>query len=260
MSTLPSGTTYCDDCPAEPALHQARSVAHDALSQLGKTGQILQFFETTYQCNSYQELATAIFETMAGFGLRVSVQIRDHREDVSFSDRGTVPDLDEKILTHLHLVPDRVISFDKRTVINFGHISLLVKNMPNAPELTTEIKDNLVRMLHGAEQRIKFLINQHELQAQHDLAVEKTLQMTQKLLAKVNTAFEAHRQETNGIVSHLVASLDDNLGKLGLEEDQEHYFHQLIEGTSEKLYHLHENGLELSESFNQLVKQIRECL
>jgi hypothetical protein len=260
MHSLSRESGFYASCQAEPELAMARAVAQDALTQLGKTGQILQFFESTYHCNNYEEIANAIFQTMAGFGLRVSVQIRDHRSDISFSDRGTVPDLDEKILSHLHLLPDRIINFDQRIVINFDHISLLVKNMPAVPDLCTEIQDNIVRMLHGAEQRIKFLVNQDELKDHHDLAVEKTLQMTQTLLAKVNLAFEAHRKKTNDLVAHLVAGLDDNLSRLGLDEDQEQYFHQLIEATLEKLYQLNDNGLELSDSFNLLVQQIRECL
>jgi len=244
------------------SLDEARSVALNAMNMLGKLGLVVQFLEDTVGCDNYDAIADHLFVATRGFGLSVTVQIRDSKADHCYADAGEVSDIDEKILTHLHLVPDRIVNFENCSVINFEYISLLIKKMPDSAdeEQCVDIRDQMVRLLMGAEERIKFLVSQERSKMQHDLAVEKTLSYTQELLDRVNSKFHSHREDTSDIVNEFVHGLEGKLYGLGLDDDQERFFTEIVEQTSGRLFNLHQDGLEIGDEYRHLITQIRELL
>jgi len=71
-------------------LQDLTAVAYTAMTNSSEMGLVAQFTEHSFLCQNYQELAHKILETMQGFGLNATTQIRAKRETfIAFNQRNS---------------------------------------------------------------------------------------------------------------------------------------------------------------------------
>lgn len=234
---------------------QANSVAFQAMTTSSELGMILGFMEQSLSVADLQELTSLLFEITRAMGLSCSLQIRDGAHPLHVSDSGTMSPMEESVLSHLQ-TRGRIVDFKMRTVVNFQHISVLIKNMPlDDPSRYGVIKDNICFLLSAAEARIKSILTERERQLQRQLLVE-LLGHTSRMLDQLNANYKHLRATSYGIVENMAEKLNDVVPRLGLEEYQENSIFSIAEECVNGTRALYDSSLLVDDRFARVVAQL----
>ncbi|MCW9055313.1 MAG: response regulator, partial [Gammaproteobacteria bacterium] len=142
---------------------EAMKVAMVAMTSAGELGNVLDFLSKSFTCHSSNELAKAMLDNLYGNNLHCAVQIRQGNNKINMSNNGIASPLEVAVIDKLKDIK-RIYDFGSRTVINYPHVSLLIKNMPvDDPDLYGRIKDNIAILVEGAEERIKAISIEEEV-------------------------------------------------------------------------------------------------
>lgn len=236
---------------------EAHSVAFQAMSNTSELGTILTFLENCLGARDYPQLCELLFATTRSSGLSCSVQIRDGGTPFYAADSGVPSPMEESVLEHVRS-KGRIFDFKQRTVVNFPHISLLIKNMPlENPERYGQIKDNICFLMSGADARIRALIGERNLELQKKLLVELIAQ-THQMLEQLNDGYKQLQGASYTIVEEMSERINDVVPRLGLEEYQESSIFQIAEQCVAKTRALYDSSALVNQRFGGLVKQISE--
>ncbi|WP_164519270.1 response regulator [Pseudoalteromonas rubra] len=141
----------------------AEDVAVKALSALSSLGIVMGFYRDSFHCHELEHLAESVFNVTRGFGLKCSLIIRSHNTSPCFFDDGVVKNIDAALLESLHGA-SRIMAFGKhRAAFNWRRASLLVKNMPEDPEMAGTMRDYLAYVMDGMEQCINRVLLEQQL-------------------------------------------------------------------------------------------------
>ncbi len=237
---------------------EASNIAMQAMTTSSELGQILQFMQSSFNLKTLEEVSQAIFQLTENFGLKVCIQIQDdENEDFTACDSGVVTPLEESILNQAR-VKGRIFDFRNRTIINYPHISMLIKNMPlDEPERYGLIKDNICFLIEAAEARVKNLFMQKAVDRQRN-SILKILQQTTHYMETMSNSFNDLRKSQAGIIDRMMSDIEDLIPKLGLELSQEEALIAITQGTINKTTELFNKGLKLNEEFAQTLKQLEQ--
>lgn len=233
----------------------ASKTAMVAMKGTGEMGYILNFVEKSYQIDSYAELAHLISQTLAGFGLNVCFLMRTERKDIFFSSSGEIKPLEKELITMLS-DDHRFHDFGKRTQVNYPRISLLVKNMPlNDMEKYGRYKDLLAPLLTASETKIT-IIDAHRTLYDQTKDLAQSLQIVKQTLDDISNGICANQQKSANILKAMFNILEENIPKMGLEEDQEDYIIKLVDDSIDEVNHLQDEGIEHINSFRLILSAI----
>ena len=137
-------------------LKDANDIAFMALRANGELGVVINFLENSFSCKDHVAVGQLIFKAMRAFGLLSAIQLRVESGTINICDQEF--NGQEQEFQFLSRLKDkgRLFDFGEHTIINYEHISLLVRNMPlDQPDRHGRVKDNAAVLLNGAEARIK---------------------------------------------------------------------------------------------------------
>ncbi|MBT3437295.1 MAG: HAMP domain-containing histidine kinase [Oceanospirillaceae bacterium] len=137
-------------------LKDANDIALMALRANGELGVVINFLEHSFSCADHVAVGQQVFKAMRAFGLSSSVQLRVESGAINICDQEFAGQEQEfQFLSRLR-EKGRIFDFGEHTLVNYNHISLLIRDMPlDQPDRHGRIKDNVVVLLNGAEARIK---------------------------------------------------------------------------------------------------------
>lgn len=200
----------------------AQQTAMIAMAGTSELGMAMQFLEKTHQLNTVDELSSALFEATRNLGLNCCLHICDDGNARWFADGEGIRPLEQELLT-MSDHTQRFVDFGARTIVNYQHISLLVRNMPveDMPRYG-RIKDLLPLLLSSVDTKIANLRAEEAMVAQN-----------RELLAafgRIRTSFYwlvkdllNKRDESNRLLRDMLQDLNVDFLRLGLEDDQERY-------------------------------------
>jgi CheY-like chemotaxis protein len=108
---------------------QAMQRAMEAMKNTGDMGIILEFLRSSFKCDTLEKLGDLALYTVSSMGLRSSVQIRDGDTIIHKSVDGVINQLERTVLKKIYK-EDTIVDLGIRSVFNFDHVSVLIKNMP----------------------------------------------------------------------------------------------------------------------------------
>lgn len=232
----------------------AQVTAFEALTTSAELGRALRFVEHTFAIPSFDALATALFKTMAEFGLNTSVMFVSGDGPLFYS-QGTsdVPPLEKDLLQIMH-TQGRFKDFSCRTFCNYRQVSLLIKNMPlDDRERYGRIKDTVPFILGSVDGKIRALDVHRSLVSQAD-SLGQSVAAIASTLNSLSAQVSGGHNAISNIMKSLLADLDERLPKLGLEEDQEKYLVSRIDRSFTDALAELDRSLKLSDSLTGVVR------
>jgi hypothetical protein len=222
----------------------AFSTAMTAMASAGEQGIVLDFMRRSFSVNSVSDLAELVVDSTSNFDLENSVQIRGDFETVNHGTSDPMPPLEVELLGRLK-DKDRIMSLGKRTIFNYGDVSLLIKNMPEDEDKRGRLRDHLAVLAEAAESRLSTLnVYQQIVQLVEDS--NKTLKSIQKIQTlQKNTAME--------IMDDVMKSLEESFMSLGLTEDQEGLLLGVVNDGVERSLKNFENGIIIDDKFQEII-------
>lgn len=237
----------------------AMSTAMTALTSTSELGVVLNYLRASFSCNDYESLALLTTESLMSIGLRSAVQIRVDGDTHNFNSDGSINPLEATVMSRVYN-EKRIMDINNKTIFSFEHISVLAKSMPvDDPGKNGRYKDNLALLTEGAEDRIKAILIQSDLEKKQNGLVSM-VDNTREALSKVNEKHEEHKIKSMKILANLIQNVEASFTTLGLLEDQESAFLSIINNAVSETLELYNEGIELDASMADIVNGLQDLM
>ncbi|MEE2733233.1 MAG: response regulator [Pseudomonadota bacterium] len=209
----------------------ASATALTAMRGSSELGLAIQFIEATYNVTDFDTIARRFFDVTNQLGLNCALMFRTRGGPSFFSAKGAVSPLEKEVISTLYDAGIRFNDFGHRTQINYSRVALLIKNMPmDDPQAYGRYKDFLPTMLGSTDAKVKALNTEMAL-------VEQTRNLTQSFnvvretLVQVGQNLQSSQSEVLNLLETTIQGLDQRIPTLGLDEDQEKYLINTLDGA-----------------------------
>lgn len=237
----------------------AMNVAMVAMTSASELGNVLDFMSKSFNCHSTTELAKAILSNLNNSNLHCVVQIRESKHQVNLSNNGPASPLEISVIDKLKDT-SRIFDFGSRTIINYPHVSLLIKNMPlDEPELYGRIKDNIIVLVEGAEERTKAIAVEDKVKKKQD-DLKNIVLMTEQALNDIDARNKENKISSTRIMQNLLQEIEESFMGLGLTEEQEKRMVYVLNENINKSLSLYEEGLGVDEHLFTVMERLQQSI
>lgn len=236
-------------------LAETQSVAMQAMTYSSDLGQVLEFYKSTLNAESFEEVAKLLFEVMANYGLKCTLQIILPHKVLNFGDTHEVSPLEANVI-EMARQKGRFFDFGQRTVINYSDFSLLIKNMPiEDEERYGSMKDTLGNLCTAIEAKVKFLLHQSDAEYK-----EEIVGTVLGVLEKIDDAFSRVQSTNASIISQMIDDLDELMMDLGLSSHQEEQIRTIAVNCRDSSNQAIKDGVALFDMFEDVRTQLDRVL
>jgi DNA-binding response OmpR family regulator len=237
----------------------AQRTAMSAMVSMGELGVVLQFLSKSFACGTSEELAAAVLESMRQYELNAAVQLRMDDRSQSFSENGHDLPLEVSVLNHVRH-SGRIFQFKTRCVFNYGHVTLLVNNMPlDDPDRCGRIRDNGALLAEGADARMR-AIEAEELARHRRAGIEAALPRVQSTLDSVQANYRRNSMELTEIMIEFQEALGRSMMSLGLTESQEESMTSLAADYMQRMVASQDASLQTIGQLQELAQSLEQVL
>lgn len=226
---------------------QASDMAMMLMTNSGESGVVVNFIRQTFECGDFLQLTKQAFEALSQFELNSTIQYYDDDKKLeTFDSSGLFKPVESELL-ELARSKGRIFNFNRRSIFNFSHCSLLVKNMPTDEDKYGRFLDHLCLLMEGQNARTQAILKEQEIK-KHAEQNKQLLINSKKAMLEVNLGIQQQKEQAIAISDGLMEQLEKDLLLLGLDEDQEKYLVTLVDGKMSELAELFDKQ-EVIESF-----------
>ncbi|MBK5969154.1 response regulator [Thiorhodovibrio winogradskyi] len=229
----------------------------DVLTDLGEHGLVIHALRSSLACQSMPELAALIIEVLGNYGLTAHVQLRPPGECLTFVNEGRVTPLEESVFAHVKNL-ERIFQFRRQLIINFPHVSILVRNMPiEDSDRCGRLRDYLAMIGEGCEEGAQALIRTAQIE-QRTRKLQATALAVERAIHSLREQYHQQKQQTLSITQGLNQRMVHQIFLMGLSELQEQQIEELFDSEIDKMLELFDRGLDFEAQFNDLVMLLKD--
>ena len=237
----------------------AQKTAMDAMAGNSELGQIMSFVEQSYTLYDCQALADRFFLTTTALGLHCVLLIEINGQNHFFSSAEIVKPLEEQLLL-VAKSSQRFHDFGVRTVINYPHVSLLVKNMPiDHIHRYGRIKDALPTLLGALDAKLISMAAESMVRSQAE-ELGGAFDVVKASFTHLNGLMSEKIKSGNQTMSRVLNDLTLNLPGMGLEEDQEEYILRRVDNVMDDSSDLIQAEQEMSQIFDSIRENLHDLV
>ena len=236
----------------------ANKAVFNAMEESSNLGNNIQFLLKSHQSANLDQLGQVFFQVMGQYGLSCSLQMRSKFGTKNMEANGMTRKLESELLTQLQDV-GRFYEFDNRCIVNYGCVSLLVKNMPEEEVAYGIVKDNTFTLLQGLNARVNTL-DEHLLLEEEKKALEKLSYGVKKVMGKIECSYQAVMLKIVSTVEKMSANIDDKIPSMMLHDEQEMFIVEAISGCVKESNRIFSEGLKVNEHFEGLITEMDDIL
>lgn len=218
------------------SINSAQQTAMEAMSTSFELGKAVRFAERSYTASSYDLLGEYLMDFMRDLKLSAVTMFTCRQGEFYYSSSSTeVAPLEIELMQMLHS-GQRFVDFGCRTQVNYPNVTLLIKNMPleDRPHYG-RLKDTFPFVLGTADAKVKMLDAEGIFKQQSE-KFSLSIGKTKEILLGLQNNFQNNLNGVSAAVTELVSSMSIELGRMGLDEDQEQFVFSKVEDVSEKLH------------------------
>ncbi len=236
-------------------LAETQNVAMQAMTYSSDLGQVMEFYKNTLSAASFQDVARLLFEVTGNYGLHATLQVITPLDVLNFGDTHEISPLESNVI-EMARQKGRFFDFGQRTILNYKHFSLLIKNMPVDDETRYgAVKDTLGSLCTAIEARVEFLLHQSATRYKEDI-VNTVL----NVLEKIDESFAKVQSANVSIINQMIDELDEAMMDLGLTEHQEDLIRTIAVNCRENSNQAIKDGLALYDMFEEVRSQLDRVL
>ncbi len=237
----------------------AQKTAMAAMVSMGELGVVLQFLSKSFACATVDELAAALLEAMQQYDLQAAVQMRLGNTVLTLSPNGRNVPLEVSVLNHVR-ESGRIFQFKSRCVFNYGHVTLLVNNMPlEDADRCGRIRDNGALLAEGADARLK-AIETEMLAQQRRTGIESALPRLYSTLDGVQNNYRRNCFELTQVMIDFQEALTKAFIHLGLMERQEELLSSMANQFMLRVVGTQDASLEIVGKLEALADDLKVLL
>ena len=239
-------------------LDQAHQAAFSAMKESSNLGANIHFLLQTYQCTNLDQLGQAFFRAVSGYGLVCSLQMRSQFETKNMEANGMSRSLEAELLTQLKDA-GRYYDFGQRSVVNYGAVSVLIKNMPANDLEYGMVKDNTFTLLQGLDACVRSLDKTCLLQSQKESLLSLSVSVKEAMKG-IESEFHQVTRRIVDVVEHAAEVIDIRLPAMLLNEDQENFIADTMQHCVQDANRVFGDGLRVDKFFQVVVEHVDRSL
>lgn len=234
---------------------EARKVAMSVMTESSNLGNTVHFLVDSNFCDNVDELGVLLFQVLKNYNIQCSVQMRSIYGVKNMEETGIEKELESRLLSELH-TRARFVEFGKRCIINFGQVSLLIKNMPlEDKEHCTLIKDSVSSLVQGVDSRLKALDAQRALEVERDV-MNKLISRLREVMEDVDGRYQQVMRNSADLVEDMSSRMDESVLFLDLTQEQESTIEKIMDDGVTGINKLFSEGVNIDGAFRALVNQV----
>jgi len=240
-------------------LDLANATAYTAMSDNSDLGSNIQFLLGVNRCDNLDQLGQLLFSSLSRYGISCSLQMRGLYEIKNMEANGMAKDLESQLLMQMKDA-GRYIDFGRRSLINYGQSSLLVRDMPEDDERRYgAIKDNTFALIQGVDARIKAL-DEHTKLLEEKEALKKLSVDVKNVMTEIDNAYQVVMRTIVNTVEVMAEQIQEKIPVLALSEEQEMFFEETTAQCVSAANSVFADGLKVDESFHKLSKSMDHAI
>jgi len=238
-------------------LKQANEMAFIAMSDTSDLGVNIQFLLDVNRCNNIDELGMRLFQALQSYAINCSLQMRSRYGVKNMEANGMAKDMESVLMSECK-DKGRYVDFGRRSIMNYGGVSLLVKNMPVDDEKKYgAIKDNVFSLLQGCDARIQALDNLQSLALESRLVKRLSSQMSH-IMSTVDASYQHVMRDIADVVENMADGVEQSLQFLGMDERQEATMQKIMETGITETSRVFNEGMRVDEGLGELLQKINQ--
>ena len=235
----------------------AQQAALAALSSTSELGQAMSFMERSIIYNSIDELADGMLEVASNLALDCRLMVETQGARNWYSSSESISPL-EKELIEMSDRRQRFADFGASTLVNYPVASLLVTNMPlHDAERYGRIKDLLPLLLSGLSAKVHALATQTALR-NHTEQLDRSVSRIRNSLYHLGSTMLDNQKAAGLSVQSMIQKLEEDLLRMGLEEDEEQYLIHRIDESAESAVAQMDVGAEVGLAFRFVHEHLKQ--
>ena len=168
---------------------------------------------------------------------------------------GLEKELESRLLTELQH-KGRFVDFGRRCIVNYGQVSLLIKNMPEQDrEQCTKIKDRILPFVQGADSRLKAIDAQRTLEIERNF-MGKVVGRLRDSMKDFDDGYQVLMRGGADVVEDMAAKMDESILFMDLTHNQEQTLEEIMDNGVKGINSLFSQGVKVNEGFRQLVSHM----
>ena len=236
-------------------LDKANEMAFIAMSDTSDLGVNIQFLLDINQCENLDQAGMRLFQALKSYNISSSLQIRSRFGEKNMEANGMAKDLESTLLRECSEM-GRYVDFGKRSIMNYGRVSLLVRNMPvDDPNKYGAIKDNVFSLLQGLDARVGALDNVESLKLESKLVVKLTSRMTH-IMENIDKGYHDVMVRIADAVEDIADGIEQEIQFLGMDEQQERVIQKVLENGILETSRVFNEGLKMDKSLTGYLSEV----
>ena len=237
----------------------AKETALLAMAGTSEIGMALGFLERSHSLLTREELADALFDLTRRLDLSCCILMETDHEEFWYSSDGNIKPLEKELITMSDRT-QRFVDFGARTIVNYQHLSLLVRNMPlDDMQRYGRTKDLLPLLLSAVNTKAGTIRTEQALIDQSKDLLKSFGQIRTSFYYLVKNLL-ANQQQSNQLLRQMLQDLNYDLLRMGLEDDQEAYVLNRIDTAIEDAIERIDASDALRETFSVLLPNMRDVV
>lgn len=220
---------------------------------------LIKYLRSLNECVGYQEVVASTMSALEASHLEGAIQVRMRDVEDTFSHAGENWPMEIAVMNHVRGMGN-IFQFKTRAVFNYGHISILITNVPTYDaDLTGRIRDNLAIVAESANAKLSAIQSGADnLHLRSEIAV--LLDGLSKTVSNYGQHYDEARYKASLHTSSLVERLLTVIAHLGMSSEEEDGLVGLVKADSEKLIDLFDFAGETSNKLADLRSRLEKLL
>lgn len=236
-------------------LQHANNMVFSAMSDTSDLGVNIQFLVESTSCKTLEALGDRLFQSLKNYHVDCSLQFRSHHCIRNLEPNGSSRDIESALMLACK-DEGRYVDFGPRTIMNYGNVSVLVKNMPiEDPLKYGSVKDNIFSLLQGADACVTAIDNLVSLELESELVRQMASQI-RELIARADASYQGVMQDIASVVENMAEGIDENIQVLGMDEQQEQAIQKVMEQGIASTSRIFNEGIRVDEGLQKFLAQV----
>lgn len=234
-------------------VESVRQTAINAITDSSELGKAIRFVEQTFSITSFDSLAECLFRFLEEIELKTCIlfDLPNFTQCYSFARTNASP-LEHELMTTLRS-EKRFYDFGCRTQINYTNVALLIKNMPSEDKVRYgRIKDLLPFVLAAADEKVRILGNESHLRHKAD-KLSRNIDHVKIKLSTIADSILENQQSLSGTIKAMMEKLDENIPRMGLEDDQEAFIINTLDKAFVQTNSYIDENLGMRDSLDKVI-------
>jgi CheY-like chemotaxis protein len=248
-----------DKIDAQAQAKAAEKIVDIFSASLNDNAILIEYLRSLNECSEFYDVVASTMSVLDTYHLEGAIQIRMRHVENTFSHAGENWPIEIAVMNHVRSMGD-VFEFNSRAVFNFGHISILITNMPlTDSELCGRIRDNLAIVAESADVKLSAI----QSGADKQLLRAEIADLLDGL-SKTVDSYGHHYNEARYTASLHTSSLADRLlatlAHMSMSTKEENDIVSLVKAGSENLIDLFDFAGETSTKLTDLRSRLGNLL